>query len=171
MSDVGQQLSSDELHLRQQQQHVTVPGPMVVAVGIQNHRNQGMIFRLCDAIQCSEILFVDTPPRNNRRVRHIARHSQRHVNNRFLTLNKFLELALPPLVALEITAHSSDLYATELPQKMALVVGGEQDGIPASVLERCQYAVHIPMFGVNSSMNVATALAIALYEWHRRFRV
>lgn len=167
---MDRQLSGDELHERQRQQYTAIPGPTVVAVGIQNHRNQGMIFRLCDAMQCQEIVFVDTPPRNNRRIRHIARHSLKAVNNRFLTLDKFLLMGFPPLVALEITAQSSDLYAAELPQEMAFVVGGEQDGIPVAVLERCAYAVHIPMFGVNSSMNVAMALGVALYEWHRRFR-
>ncbi|WP_373693577.1 hypothetical protein [Limnofasciculus baicalensis] len=33
------------------------------------------------------------------------------------------------------------------------------------MLEHCQQAVQIPMYGVNGSMNVTHALAIVLFEW------
>jgi tRNA G18 (ribose-2'-O)-methylase SpoU len=75
-----------------------------------------------------------------------------------------------PLVAIEITSQSSDVYRTQLSTDGAFVIGSERYGISEHILRLCTYAVHIPMFGVNSSMNVATSLGIVLYEWHRRFR-
>ena len=88
-------------------------------------------------------------------------------------MDEFLDLQsdLPPLVALEITTQSENIYTTtHLSENMGLVIGSERHGIPENVLAMCQAAVHLPMMGVNSSMNVAMALGIGLYEWHRRFR-
>ena len=75
---------------------------------------------------------------------------------------------LPPLVAVEITSRSTDLYQTPLPVNCALLVGGERHGIDDALLKYCQAAVHIPMQGINSSMNVSHALTLALFEWRRQ---
>ena len=49
-------------------------------------------------------------------------------------------------------------------QKIALVIGNEQLGISAEVLELVQQTIHIEMFGKNSSMNVVQAAGIGLYS-------
>lgn len=72
------------------------------------------------------------------------------------------------MIAVELTSRSIDLFKTTLPEECTLVVGNEEHGIPAAVLELCQQAVHIPMFGVNGSINVTHALAIARFEWRRQ---
>ena len=41
--------------------------------------------------------------------------------------------------------------------------GNERTGVSQSALDLSKAAVHIDIFGNNSSLNVATALAIALY--------
>lgn len=46
---------------------------------------------------------------------------------------------------------------------VALLVGNERAGVSQTALDLSKAAVHIDMFGNNSSLNVATALAIALY--------
>ena len=45
-----------------------------------------------------------------------------------------------------------------------LVVGSERNGIQHEILTCADSVYHIPMYGQNSSMNVAQATSIALYE-------
>lgn len=70
------------------------------------------------------------------------------------------------LLALEITSASKPLHKLEFSQyqKIALVLGHESVGVRQEVLNLCEKHVHVQMFGKNSSMNVAQATAIALYE-------
>jgi len=53
------------------------------------------------------------------------------------------------------------------PQKLAIVVGREVEGIEAEVLQLCDLTLEIPMFGSKESFNVVQAAAMALY--HCRF--
>lgn len=52
--------------------------------------------------------------------------------------------------------------------RVALVVGGEGRGMPRLVRERCDVLVRIPMRGVVSSLNVAVAGAVMLFEAARQ---
>ena len=54
--------------------------------------------------------------------------------------------------------------------KVALVLGNEGKGIRRNVLEHCDRAITIPMFGHVDSFNVATAAAILCYEVVRQTR-
>lgn len=168
----GHQLSSEELHARQQKQSTNVPGPVVVAVGVADPFNIGSIFRICEAVACKEIIFVDSSDVGAQKVKRMSRQASKLIPYQTCSLEDFLGMVekLPTLVAVEITSQSTDVFTSQLPQDVALVVGGERYGLPEQALQHCAYAVHIPMFGVNSSMNVATSLGIVLYEWHRRFR-
>jgi 23S rRNA (guanosine2251-2'-O)-methyltransferase len=170
--NAGQQLTSEQLQQRQRHPNPTVPGPVVVAVGIHTPENIGGIFRIADAVGCRRIIFVDTPNGNPKRIRRVSRHTSDKIPHDFVSFAEFVALTdqLPELVALEITTTSTNIYTALLPKEMTLVIGGERHGIPEPVLKLCAAAVHLPMFGLNSSMNVATALGIALYEWSRRFR-
>ena len=171
MSDDAQQL--DHQRFKTQQSASNIVAPRIAAIGISSPSNVGMLFRIADAVGVQEILLINgevTP--SNRKVRQVARHTVRHIPHQELTLAAFIaaQAQFAPLVALEITTTSQDIYATALPQQMTLIIGNEQHGIPEEILGICKFAVHIPMFGANSSMNVATATGIALYEWHRQHR-
>ncbi len=50
------------------------------------------------------------------------------------------------------------------PEKIALVVGHEVDGIPKSILARCDAIIHIPMCGTKESLNVSVAFGILAFE-------
>lgn len=173
MPDAGYQLDHEAFRQKHPLASDTLPGPRVVAVGIRSAMNIGTIFRIADAAAARSIIFIDSPLINSQRIRKSARSTQKHIPHRYLELAEFLVIAedLEPLIALEITSTSADIYQTDLPQDFSIVVGDEKHGIPHEILTVCQRAIHIPMLGNNSSMNVATALGIALYEWHRRWRV
>jgi 23S rRNA (guanosine2251-2'-O)-methyltransferase len=54
--------------------------------------------------------------------------------------------------------------------KVALVMGNEGKGVRRNVLEHCDRAVSIPMFGHVDSFNVASATAVLCYEIVRQTR-
>ncbi|HVV26158.1 MAG TPA: TrmH family RNA methyltransferase [Candidatus Saccharimonadales bacterium] len=68
------------------------------------------------------------------------------------------------VVALEQAANSVKLPDFEPPEKIALVVGREVEGIEAEVLAQADRIVEIPMFGHKESFNVVQAAAMALYK-------
>lgn len=171
----GDQLNSKLLFERQKRfraERTYSPAPAIIAVGLQVPENIGSVLRLADAAGSDEVIFVrdDDVTRSLKQIQRTARSADALAKWHVWTQGKFLECAgsLHPLIALELTTHSSSLFEIELPPDCALVIGSEQHGIPASVLSECDGAVHIPMYGVNSSMNVTHALAIALFEWRRQ---
>lgn len=69
------------------------------------------------------------------------------------------------ILSLEITSESTPIHShIFLNQPTAIVIGDENHGVSASILEQSDSIVHITMFGRNSSMNVVQATSIALYE-------
>ena len=56
----------------------------------------------------------------------------------------------------------------ELPERVIFVLGAEREGLPAEVLGAADAVATIPQAGRAESLNVATAGAIALYDWRRR---
>jgi 23S rRNA (guanosine2251-2'-O)-methyltransferase len=65
---------------------------------------------------------------------------------------------------LEQHKKSQSLPKYSPPNKVALVVGREVEGIEAEVLNAADEIVQIPMFGKKESFNVANAAAMALYH-------
>jgi TrmH family RNA methyltransferase len=68
-----------------------------------------------------------------------------------------------------LVAHGGKaLTDVELAGPTVFVLGAEREGLPPDVLEDCDEVATIPASGAAESLNVATAGAIALYEWSRR---
>ncbi len=74
-----------------------------------------------------------------------------------------------PLVGLEQTSGSTPLFEFAFARDAVLVLGNERLGIEPEVLEMLDLAVEIPVYGLPYSHNVATATAMALYEYCRQF--
>ena len=73
------------------------------------------------------------------------------------------------LVGLEQTTNSVSIYEFSFPRRTALVVGNERQGLTDDVLAVVDHVVEIPVYGQPLAHNVATATAIALYEYCRQF--
>ena len=73
------------------------------------------------------------------------------------------------LVGLEQATHSECLYTFSFQRRTVLVVGNERLGLDAEVLRLMDRVVEIPVYGLPLAHNVATATAIALYEYCRQF--
>lgn len=73
------------------------------------------------------------------------------------------------LVGLEQTTGSQNLHHFRFERKTALVVGNERAGLTDDVLALLDDVVEIPVYGLPHAYNVATATAMALYEYCRQF--
>lgn len=73
------------------------------------------------------------------------------------------------VVGLEQTTHSVCLFQFEFRPRTVLVVGHERQGLDEDTLAVLDAVVEIPVFGLPYSHNVATATAMAMYEYCRQF--
>ncbi|HEV3340952.1 MAG TPA: TrmH family RNA methyltransferase [Pirellulales bacterium] len=73
------------------------------------------------------------------------------------------------LVGLEQTTGSRCLYDYRFERRSVLVVGNERLGLDDEILRLVDDAVEIPVYGLPYAYNVATAAAMALYEYCRQF--
>lgn len=136
--------------------------------------NAGSIFRLADAFGVKEIIFCgNQPDTRSSRLRKTARNTEKTIPFRASdtiknTLQELHDLSFTS-IALEITSNSKPMSTIDFSRldKVALVIGAESIGITDETLEQCNNIAHITMYGINSSMNVAQATGIALYELTR----
>jgi 23S rRNA (guanosine2251-2'-O)-methyltransferase len=70
------------------------------------------------------------------------------------------------LVGMAAEAKAS-ITGLDLGRRIALVMGGEGQGLRRLTLEQCDHLARIPMYGTVESLNVSVATAIALYELKR----
>jgi tRNA G18 (ribose-2'-O)-methylase SpoU len=88
------------------------------------------------------------------------------------TLRPILESLLDDgfrLVGLEQTTGAQDLHHYRFERRTALVIGNERTGLTVEILAALDDVVEIPVWGLPYSHNVATAAAMALYEYCRQF--
>ncbi|MDT0677346.1 TrmH family RNA methyltransferase [Autumnicola musiva] len=146
--------------------------PLVLILDeVAGDANIGSIFRLADAFGVEKIIFCGTPPNfRSNRLKKTARNTHEYVAfEMFETTLQALEYYREQnysIFALEITHNSLALETANFGEHkaIALVIGNEAFGIQENILSLCHKTLHINMFGNNSSMNVAQAAAIALYE-------
>jgi len=171
-NNVGRQLEGKALYERQKIVRSSpnyLFGPTIVAENLRIPENMGSVLRLADAAGCRETIFLtDGHLRDLSRVQKMARNCHALVDWKTETFANFLNEDIEnsaPLVAIELTTCSKNLFNVRLPRECTFVVGNERFGISPELLKKCSYAVHIPMYGVNGSMNVSHAFLSIEQTW------
>ncbi len=138
--------------------------------------NVGSLFRIADALGVEKIyLSGSSPVPPSSKIKKTSRSADKYVPYSYepnpLDIVERLKADGYRIVSLEITSASVDIRSLSISEndKICLVVGAENQGICQELLDASDVTVHIPMLGVNSSMNVANACSIATYEIIRRF--
>jgi len=172
--NAGKQLGTRALF---QQQQLSLnrqikPGPVIIADGLRTPENIGGLIRLADAMGSRKVLLVgdERIDLSSKKISRVSRGTEKHIKIECIPKIEFLSNcgSLQPLIAIELTTRAENLLSTDLPEQCSLVIGSERHGISAEILDKCQKAVFIRMYGINGSMNVTHALAIALYEWRKQ---
>lgn len=135
--------------------------------GLTDIRNIGALFRVADAARVAKIyLYQCNFQPNNKKIQRISRSTLQYVPFQILhTLEEVQTLKNNhQLVGLEITSESIP-YTQFIPQKeILLIIGNERSGISEKLLELTDNCIHLPMYGINTSMNVTCATSIAVYD-------
>jgi tRNA G18 (ribose-2'-O)-methylase SpoU len=142
----------------------------VVCDEVYFQQNIGSVFRICDAFGVESIIFTGEHfILSERKVNKTSRNTHKTVPFEIIrdkneVIHKLQEKK-HQIIALEITDSSTPINIIEITnQPIILIIGSEIYGISKELLTITNVTTHIPMFGENSSMNVANSLAISLYE-------
>lgn len=143
--------------------------PLLLALdGVEDPQNLGSLLRVADATGVDGV--VITRRRTAPVGPTVAKASAGAVEHVRMAMVPNLAEALEKLKAegLWVAGTDGDAPATyetlDMTLPLVIVLGGEGKGLSRLVRERCDFLVSIPMRGRVSSLNVATAGAVLLYE-------
>lgn len=144
---------------------------VVLCESFLSPENVGMTFRICEAMGVHHLYLAGSSPTlPNRKIVKAARSAHKRVphSHQLDTAGLLQQLKQDgyTLIGLEITNQSKDIRTFDFTtlDKIAFIAGAERYGISEASLNTLDATVHIPMYGLGSSMNVVTALSIGLYE-------
>ena len=129
-------------------------------------RNVGSIFRIADAARISHIYFYNCSLNlNSRHFKKTARSCDKYLNFSEINLETIKKLKQEyKLIAVDKTTDSQLYSSYNFVPTTALIFGSEKRGVSKDLLSLCDNSVHIPMLGINTSLNVANAAAIVIFE-------
>ena len=161
-----------------------MPHITLLVHNIRSTHNVGAIFLTAEGFGVTEIVLSGYTPyprleTGDPRLPHIAEKLTAQIHKTALgaetmvpfhyieTIEEWLEenqrTSQLPVIALEQSERSTMLPDFTPPEEFALLLGEEVHGVPQELLERCDQAVEIPMYGQKESFNVSVACGIALY--------
>ncbi len=142
----------------------------VLLDNIRSMYNVGSIFRTSDGVMIQKLILTGyTPTPEKKEVLKTALGSAESVEWEYekdpLTAIEKLKKKNINVGALELTNTSINYTkVTKNNFPLCLVVGNEITGIQSAILEKCDFSIELPMFGIKHSLNVAVAYGIAVYE-------
>ncbi len=141
---------------------------VVVLDDVRDPGNLGTIIRLCDWFGIKNLICSSsTVDCYNPKVLQATMGSITRVNITYLQIESFLKEYKKPIYGTFM--NGSVVYSENLPEKGALVMGNEANGISKEIAAICTNKIAIPQFGKSTteSLNVATATSILLNEIRR----
>ncbi len=163
---MNQQLHHDNNRFIQKQFPVTL-----ICDRVNSPANIGSIFRIADSFGVEKIYFCgEDITVISKRMQRTARSTHEIIpyeqSQQAIEIVEQLKQEQYTIVSLEITNHSIPVSEFQVApnEKIAIIIGEENLGVSEHILALSDQSIHITMHGNNSSMNVATATGIALYE-------
>lgn len=159
---------------------------ILIAHNVRSTHNVGSLLRTAEGLGVTKVYLTGYTPypksKNDIRLPHIADKLHRQIQKTALEAEKLivwehaddvfkvikqLQQNGFTVAAVEQTKNSMPLPDFAPPDKIALLVGREVEGVEPEVIEISDITLEIPMFGQKESFNVVQAAAMALY--HCRF--
>ncbi len=137
-----------------------------IAHNIRSAENVGSILRTCDSLGISKLWLTGySPPPTHPKVIKTSLGAEQVVNCAcvldVVDLLRRLKKMGFRLVGLETVSEARDLTEYKTHPKTVVLLGNEVDGLPPSILARCDDVVAIAQRGIKESLNVAVAAGIA----------
>ncbi len=148
---------------------------VLILPDIRSAINVGAIFRTADAVGVSKIYLTGYTPRPTdrfgRRQKDITKSALGaetwvpwEYKESLSTLIKELKQDGFTIIALEQDKKAIDYRKIKIPNKVAVILGREVEGIDKKILKQCDKVVYIPMYGKKESLNVSVATGVALFR-------
>ncbi len=156
---------------------------ILIVHNIRSTHNVGSLLRTADGLNLSHVYLTGYTPYpkspHDLRLPHLAQKIDRQISKTALGAEKsvpwsyvekieqLIELLKNKgymVAALEQTDTAESLGDFKPPDKIALLLGNEVEGIDTKTLELVDKHLEIPMLGKKESFNVAAAAAMALYR-------
>lgn len=156
---------------------------IVIAHNLRSSHNVGSLLRTADGVGVAKIYLTGYTPYPchgaDKRLPHIAKRVSNQIHKTALgaedsviweqssdVQNVIVKLKTKgyKIVALEQAAKSVSLPDFIPPEKVAVIIGNETEGIDSKTLSLASEIVEIPMRGSKESYNVVQAAAMALYH-------
>ncbi len=170
------------MKLNAQQLRTTTPDPdiarsiqrnpvTIILDNVLDTYNVGSIFRLADAIAVERVILCGqtlTPP--NSRIKKASINTWQWVNWEYAETAEAAVSKLKiqnsnfKIIAVEQDVRSKPFSQVHYDLPIALVVGNETTGVSKEVLGLADTIVELPMWGINTSLNVMVSLGIVLYK-------
>ncbi len=146
------------------------PRELIVACApLRSNVNLSHIIRTCGCCGVSRVICCGAAKVLQKVARDGADTVELEVHRSLPPVLKRLKAEGYCLVGLEQTTNSQVIYEYSFERKAVLVVGNERQGLTPEVLELLDAVAEIPVYGLPYSYNVATATAMALYEYCRQY--
>lgn len=146
-------------------------GLIVALDSIRDPGNLGTIIRICDWFGVEQIVCSqDTVDVYNPKVIQATMGSISRVNFIYTDLVSVLQETKLPVFGTFM--NGENIYKMDVPQEGIIVMGNEANGISKAIENTVKNKIAIPRFGAlqkTESLNVATATAIILSEFRRKF--
>ena len=157
---------------------------VLIVHNVRSTHNVGSMLRSCDGLGVTKVFMTGYTPYpkqvSDGRLPYLASKIDSQIHKTALGAETAVNWQLEPdisvlikqlhgqgytICALEQTPGSIALPDFKPPDKVALIVGREVEGLEEQVIQAADSCVVIPMLGQKESFNVAVAAAIALYHF------
>ncbi|WP_307454031.1 MULTISPECIES: RNA methyltransferase [Microbacterium] len=135
----------------------------------QHDLNIGTIVRSANAFLAAEVHIVGKRRWNRRgamvtdRYQHVRHHED---VDAFIAWSREAGL---PVIAVDNVEGSIPIDRAELPERCVLLFGQEGPGVSPEAIAAATGVVEITQYGSTRSINAASAAAVIMYEWCRRW--
>ena len=141
---------------------------LIILDEIQDPHNFGAVIRSAVASGADGIVISD---KNSVKVNHTVIKSSSGATN-YIKISKEQNIYQTLEVLKEVgysligtvLNNGEDLYKFSFPDKCALVLGSEGEGLRKNIINLCDHLVKIPMAGKINSLNVSVSAGVVLYE-------
>ncbi|WP_457596161.1 TrmH family RNA methyltransferase [Hydrogenimonas sp.] len=146
-----------------------MPDRIVMPLRLNNLENIGAIARNAAALEVGGMVAPRSGPHpyGRRAIRvstgHVTRLAIHLYDDLFTTMARLQSLGYT-LIAAEKHPDAVPLSRFSAPEKWALILGNEEEGVPPEVVERSDAVVAVEMAERVASFNVATAAALVMYR-------
>lgn len=149
--------------------------PVLIADNLRTPENMGSVLRLAANIGAIKTLFISETAQEFKsyKIKKTASGAFDKTDWKIISPEELPD-EIPEnyrLIAIETTPSAKNIYSFSFPEKVALCIGNEKNGINPEILKRTNQHVYIPLPGPITSLNTTHALSIALFEWYRQMSV